>query len=376
MSANHSVLVLCRYLPQYRQDFFEELRAALSARGVVLDVAYGRLMNEDALKLDEVDLRWGRSVPNRVLRVGNKELYWQPCLNISRDYDLVIVEHANKLLINYALMFLRAVGRRRLAFWGHGKARERADRSLGNRLKANYLTKADWWFAYTNEVRDYVVNAGFPRERVTVAQNAIDTRALRAHYQNVPKQQVEALRAHLGVGKNAGLYCGGMYEAKGLEFLIRACDILRESIPDFQLVLIGAGPTSATVVRAAEEKGWIKYVGPKFGLDRVPYFKLARVLLIPRLVGLVVLDSFAMMTPLVTTDAPGHGPEIEYMECGKNGLIVPDDVRQYASSIAELLTDEGLAQQLRLGCAASATKYTLEAMVENFSEGVMRALDG
>ena len=45
--------------------------------------------------------------------------------------------------------------------------------------------------------------------------------------------------------------------------------------------------------------------------------------LLPGAVGLGVLDSFAFDVPLVTVDLPYHGPEIDYVRDGENGVKLP-----------------------------------------------------
>ena len=66
---------------------------------------YGKLNNEHHSKGDEVDLDWAHYAPNIIFRFFGFELYWQPVMKYLKDVDLVIVEQANKLLINYILMF-------------------------------------------------------------------------------------------------------------------------------------------------------------------------------------------------------------------------------------------------------------------------------
>lgn len=90
----------------------------------------------------------------------------------------------------------------------------------------------------------------------------------------------------------------------------------------------------------------------------------------PGLVGLVVLDSFALQTPMISTDYPFHSPEIEYLEDKKNGLIVPNNLDTYSSSVAQLLLDEMKLSKLKSGCRAAAAKYNLSQMVDNFTMGI------
>jgi len=97
----------------------------------------------------------------------------------------------------------------------------------------------------------------------------------------------------------------------------------------------------------------------------------------PGLVGLVVVDSFALGVPMVTTDYPFHSPEIDYLKNDENGLIVNcgQSAEVYAAAVARLLQDPARLERLRQGALASAPQYTIENMVANFAEGVVRALE-
>ena len=108
----------------------------------------------------------------------------------------------------------------------------------------------------------------------------------------------------------------------------------------------------------------------------MPYFLLAKLALMPGGVGLGVLDSFVLDTPMVTTDVSYQGPEIEYLLDGVNGLVVAGDPgpREYASAVVSTLRDDALLARLRQGCRERRELYTIEAMVENFAAGVRAAL--
>jgi len=130
------------------------------------------------------------------------------------------------------------------------------------------------------------------------------------------------------------------------------------------------------VADAAKEHDWIHYAGPQFGDSVARFFSLAQVFLLPGAVGLAVVDSFVFGTPLVTTTAGHHGPEIAYLEPGVNGVIVEGDGSggTYASAVAKILTDESLRQSLGEGCRRSVDRHRIEAMVEHFADGVVKAL--
>lgn len=372
------VALLYKSLPQYRRQFYELLRQRLDERDVDLVLIYGDPGGSERSKLDSIDLNWATKIENRVFKVVGSEVYWQPCLGMLRSADLVIVEQATRLLINYLLLLQHLLGRTRLAFWGHGRNLQAENpRSLPELVKRFMSRRVHWWFAYTNMSAEIVRGLGFPDGRITVVQNAIDTRCLYNQLGNVSREYLAGLRHELGVtGSNVCIYCGGMYEEKRLSFLLEAAQYVRRDLPDFELILLGSGPEREIVEKAAAHHSWIRYVGPKFDSEKVPYFALSKLQLMPGLVGLAVLDSFALAVPLVTTDVPFHSPEIEYLVDGYNGAIVrgSPSPRDYAEQVTRLLKDEPARRRLVHGARESATLYTVETMADRFADGVVSAL--
>ena len=113
-----------------------------------------------------------------------------------------------------------------------------------------------------------------------------------------------------------------------------------------------------------------------YGAERAVYFSLSNLMMMPALVGLAIVDSFVAGVPLFTTDIPVHGPEIFYLENEQNGIMTPFDLAQYVDGVAKYLRDKEQMTTLVKGCAESASRYTLDAMVENFATGVSAVLDG
>jgi glycosyltransferase involved in cell wall biosynthesis len=186
------------------------------------------------------------------------------------------------------------------------------------------------------------------------------------------------VRNELGLNsENVAVYTGGLYPNKRIDFLLDAAILIRKTIPDFELIVIGDGPDRDRVSVAASRHPWIHDIGPKNDQAKVPYWALAKLLLMPGLVGLVVVDSFALGVPLVTTDFPYHSPEIDYLENDINGLLVPcgPSAGHYATAVADLLLDPTRLERLRAGALSSSAEHTIEKMAGNFAMGVIQALD-
>jgi glycosyltransferase involved in cell wall biosynthesis len=369
------VLILYKFLPHYRIEFFDLLRSKLLQHNIQLDLVYSKLKNKNSSKNDERDLPWAQYRDNKIIHIGKTELIWQPCLDIATDYDLVIVEQANSLLVNYILMLMGRFGFIQFAFWGHGSNLQDNPNSLRNRFKNKLLNQSDWWFAYTNKVKNFLVQNNIEENRITVVQNAIDTVKLRTHYEDVTENDMFQAKQHLNIsGENIGLYCGGIYSEKRIDFLIDAAKLIQQEISDFHLIIIGGGPDSYIAEQASQKYDWIHYLGPKFDQEKVIYFKISSLLLMPGLVGLGVLDAFTTETPMVTTQYPFHSPEIEYLQNNYNGIITENNLNSYAREVVSLLNNKTKLAELKKGCEQSRTIYTVEQMVQNFAEGVITCL--
>ena len=368
------VAIVQRTLVQYRREFFDGLKNALAEEGVELTLIYGKQSKDEGLKNDEMDLEWGKYIPNITIKLGSKNLIWQPCLNDLKDKDLVIVEQANKLLLNYFLILVKRFYGIKLAFWGHGRDRNLEVESLLNKFKYLFIKKCDWWFAYTSGVRSFLINKGYSEHKITDVQNAIDTQFLRKKYLEIDSSDIENIKMELGImSEHIGIFCGSMYAEKRIDFIVECCLHIKQKIEDFHMIFVGAGVDAKLAIDASEKYDWIHYVGPKFGEDRVKYFKVAAIQMMPGAVGLGVLDSFTLETPLITTYNPSHGPEIDYIEDGVNGIITNDNVDEYTHAIIDLLSSGKYINMIE-NCKKSAQKYTIENMIENFKTGILKAV--
>lgn len=373
------VAIVYKSLPQYRRRFYELLKMQLELYGIDFELIYGQPGSSEASKLDSIHLPWAKKIENKIIRLGPRELYWQPCLPLLQGVDLVIVEQASKLMLNYVLMLQSLWGTRRLAFWGHGRNFQDHNASwLGEKVKAWMSRHVHWWFSYNELSAEVVKELGFPAERITSVQNAIDTRQLVREKESWTTERLASFKHAMGIASdNIGLYTGGMYPEKRLPFLLKACERIRESIPDFQMIFIGAGVEDWVVKEAAARHDWIHYAGPKFEAEKVPYFLISKLFLMPGLVGLAILDTFALGVPLVTTQVRYHSPEIEYLRNHENGVMLEqaDDADAYAAKVIELMTDEQSLRTLQQGCLQASLTYTIEEMAERFAQGICRAVE-
>lgn len=371
------VCIVQHRLLHYRLELFERLRAACASEGIELMLVHGQPTAVEAIRKDTGRLEWATEIKNRSWRIGGRDILWQPLPKAVSDCDLVVLMQESRLLSNYPWLLGLGPRKTRVAFWGHGRNfQSEAPDGWRERWKRRNLCAVDWWFAYTQMSADIVVDAGFPVDRVTVLNNAIDNSAFSADLDSVGDGEVAALRASVGAADGAplGLYCGSLYPDKRLDLLLAACREIAARLPSFKLVVVGDGPSRALLDAAASSSPWLHWAGVHRGRGKAAWFRAAQLYLSPGAVGLHVLDSFVAGTPMVTTADALHGPEIAYLQDGINGLVTAGDAASYAHAVLALLQDPERFRRIQQQAGACAEQYTLDQMVQRFCEGIRRCL--
>jgi glycosyltransferase involved in cell wall biosynthesis len=362
----------------YRVPFFEQLRETLSARDVKLSVLHGSPSTYETTREDDALLPWAVPIRTRYLKYGSLQLVCQQLEPFMvQGSDLIIIPHENNLMLNNLRIMRRARQKARVAFFGHGANFQAVDPdSIRERFKAWTSRQADWWFAYTERSRERIIQNGFPLGRITCVNNSQDLDSLAEWKTGVTGDEREALRTALRLrGTAVGLFIGSLYEEKRLPFLMDACDEIRRTIVDFEVVMIGDGPLREEMKKFVGSRPWARYVGAKHGREKVIHLSLGKILLNPGLVGLNALDAFSLGIPMVTTDWKYHSPEIAYLESGRNSLITENNVSSFADGVCSLFQDEQFRARLASAGEDDAKKYSLDNMVRNFADGITQAMD-
>ncbi|HVL57421.1 MAG TPA: glycosyltransferase [Burkholderiaceae bacterium] len=367
-----SVVLVQRRLVDYRVPLFEAMRQELRASGIDFRLLVGEPHASERSRCDTARIDWAVRLATQYTLGGR--VCWQPFGKAAGEADLVIVTQENKLLYNFVAMTARRP--QRLAFWGHGRnmQSERPD-TLRERFKRAVSLRADWWFAYTSGTAKILRDAGFPESRITVLENATDTRQLRDELAAVTDDDVARVRAQFGLTPGAtGLYLGSLYDHKRLDFLVDAARIVRDRVPQFCLLVVGDGPDRQKMQAASAMNPWIKFVGHATGARRAQLLRAADVCLNPGATGLAILDVFCAGLPYLTTDVSSHGPEIEYLAQGRNGLMTANDLASYAGAVVGAIGDPRSRDAMRAGALETAEHFTIENMTRRFCAGILQCL--
>lgn len=174
-------------------------------------------------------------------------------------------------------------------------------------------------------------------------------------------------RLHLNLSSYILLFVGRLVEKKGVINLIKAFEQLPETLRlATTLWIIGDGSERRKLETRAKEKGLgkqVQFLGWIDNKDLPDYYAAADVFIAPSIEdsngdtegqGVVLLEALASKTPVVATRVGGI-PEV--LIHGKTGILVaPNQPRQLASAIRQLLENETLRQQLADAGAAWVTE--------------------
>ena len=175
------------------------------------------------------------------------------------------------------------------------------------------------------------------------------------------------------------LYLGNLQPSKGIEDVIRAAVILKESGMNYRLDVVGAWRDAATEKSCCDlverHSLPVTFHGPVYGDDREPFLSNADVFVFtpraPEGHPWVIVEALAAGLPVVAT-AQGAIPEC--IEDGRNGFLVPaEDPEAIADRLRTLIGDpERRIRQARESRRRYELHFTEARMVDRFS----RAIEG
>jgi glycosyltransferase involved in cell wall biosynthesis len=164
--------------------------------------------------------------------------------------------------------------------------------------------RVDRYVCVSRAVADFsATRAGLPREKLAVIPNGIDL-------DKYPAAQPADLRA-LGVaaGRRVVTFVGRLEPQKGVDWLIAAAPQWMANVPDCDLLLVGAGPSGASLQAACRQAGIADRVHFAGWRADVPQILAASDLLVlpSAWEGMpnVVLEAMASRRPVVASDVEG-----------------------------------------------------------------------
>lgn len=206
--------------------------------------------------------------------------------------------------------------------------------------------------------------------KIIFVPNAIDLRI----FKNMMKNRRESKNINL-------LFVGRVEKAKGVTYLIDSIQRIIKEKSNIKLTIIGEGNDFnyyKNLINKLNLKDNIQFEGHKNQRELVNYYYNADIFVLPSIeiegFGLVLLESLACKTPVITTDIVGIANVIKKNNCGI--VVKPKDSQALADAILRLLNNPKLAKQMgENGRKLVESKYnwvSINSKIESIYEDILK----
>jgi glycosyltransferase involved in cell wall biosynthesis len=361
-----------RVLAAYRVPFFEQLGTKCSDG---LEIFAGEPRPEEHIVTGgRMDV--ATHIEARNVHVGRGGFYfcWQ------RGYrrwlkrfnpDVLIVAADPRIVSTYlAIRYMHSRGRPVIG-WGLGTLTQRPSRmSVASGLRSKLYRSYDAVVAYSSKAAEDYSRVGVPDDRIFVAQNAASMESANAAVVRYPAdgEEVRKWRASHGLTRPTIIFVGRLIPQKRLDLLIESC---RVTANDFDLLVVGDGPERKNLEQlAADRFPNIRFIGHQQGEELSLAFAASDLFVLPGTGGLAIHEAMAHRKPVIV--GVGDGTEVDLVQDGRNGLLVPHvDLGSLTKAIQGYI---GNPERLRKEGIESRKIVEEEANIEKMTSTFMSAL--
>lgn len=241
---------------------------------------------------------------------------------------------------------------------------------IGGRYVYTHLT--DRVITVSEGVREYLISAGVPAERIIAVPTGINLRRFDAS-----RTDLMDMRAHFKIPRDAfviGLIAV-LRRAKGHRFLLQAVRQLAPEFPRIKLLIAGTGPQEQNIRNLIQQLGLEEQVVMLGHQDDIPSLLTALdVFVLPateEALGTALIEATAMGVPVIATRIGGI-PEV----LGDAGLLFEsEDVEGLMNHLRALIRSPDLVKRLHAqGQARARELYDENLMVRRTEELYLKAV--
>ncbi|MGB4548137.1 MAG: glycosyltransferase family 4 protein [Syntrophales bacterium] len=207
----------------------------------------------------------------------------------------------------------------------------------------------------------------YPRQDALVMPHGLETEGLSA----AAIERVRGKYPFLSKSKVI-LYVGQLIPRKGLPYLIEAMDIVRETVENVRLLLIGQGVDEGALREQVRQRGLedqVFFLGAENHENVLAFMNLSDLFVLPSLeeaFGIVLVEAMSQSLPVVATAVQGVS---SIVRDGVNGFLVPpQDEKALAAKVVSLLENPRLAREMGKRNRGDSEQYQWDRLAERYMD--------
>ena len=245
------------------------------------------------------------------------------------------------------------------------------------RIIFNLSDKVDIITTPSQSMKDLIGNYKIKKE-VAVIPNAIDIDLFREK----DEQEIALLRKELQISPDdiVILYLGRVSLEKNIDKIIKALAIVRDKkIDNFKFIVVGDGTAVKQLNSLADSLGLtekVKFVGAIEREKVRHYYQIGDIFSFSstsETFGMVIIEALASGLPVLAVKAPGA---VDIITDGLDGILVEDDVYQFAEQLENLIKNRELRQELSSNALQTVKRYSSDTISDQVLALYKKLLSG
>ncbi|MDA7558631.1 glycosyltransferase [Flavobacteriaceae bacterium] len=298
---------------------------------------------------------------------GNSNLVKNELKSIFANFDWILIpaEKKNLPLLLYAIKLRKANKSVHLFSYNHAqlKSKNKVYSFLDHRLTKFFNNNLDRVIFYTKEACESAIHNNLVvSEKAFWANNTVDNTEIEKYYTyQLPPVNVQSM-----------LFIGRLIPSKDIAKVIAYYKLIKQTHQNLKLEIIGDGPDYEIVEKVVKEDISITWHGTLVDEEKIaPIMKRTSLVFIPGLSGLSINHAFAYGRPYITLKADKHGPEISYLENGKNGYILGGNLKENTKIITSLIQDRAKLIALCNNAKQKGKELTVQNWVQQMKASLL-----
>jgi len=233
------------------------------------------------------------------------------------------------------------------------------------RIIFNLAYKIDCITIPSESMKELIKSYGI-KNRIEVIPNTIELNSFRQ------KDELKCLeikkRYNLKEDDKIILYVGRVAYEKSIDKIIEALAIIkRKGVSNAKLLIVGRGPAMEELKELAKSlqiEDEIIFTGEVKNEEISHYYKIAYLFTIASTTetfGIVIIEALASGVPVLAVKAPGA---VDILTNGRDGLLVDNDVKQFAEALEKIIREPELRENLSKGALKTSEQYSIDIVSE------------